>query len=126
MGLYAVIATSLLSFAFLNPILYQEESSIYLAFSKISSILLNSAVIPLQSTSFCRGGLKVAISCLLQEYLSGYCTIHAAYLFKSWYDSWTVCFLCFILSNLLDTCLCVNVFKNCLCNPLITAPMTNP
>ena len=39
------------SFAVLDPISYQEESSISLAFSKIFSILLNSAVILLQSTS---------------------------------------------------------------------------
>ena len=74
---------SLLSVAFLNPISYRDESSISLAFSKISSILLNSAVTPLWSTSFCRDGLKAAISRLLQEYSSGYCIIRAAYLVKS-------------------------------------------
>ena len=121
MGLYAVVATSLPSFTFLDPISYQDESSISLAFSKISSILLNSAVIPLQSTSFCRGGLKAAISCLLQENLSGYCTILAVYLLKSWYNSWTVHFPCSIVLNLLDACLCINVFKKCFCNPSITA-----
>ena len=114
-------ATLLVSFAISNPISYQEQSSIFLAFSKISSILLNSAVIPLQSTSFCKDGLKVAISCLLHEYLSGYCIICAAYLVKSWYSSWTVFFPCLIVSNLLDACLCINVFRKHFCNPLITA-----
>ena len=107
--------------AVLNPTLYQEESLISLAFSKISCILLNSAVLPLQSTSFFREGLKVAKSHLLHEYSSGCCTIRAVYLVKSWYNSWTVGFPCFIVSNLLDTCLCINVFKNCFCNPSITA-----
>ena len=65
--------------------------------------------------------LSTALSCLLHEYSSGYCTICAAYLVKSWYNSWTVCFPCSVVSNLLDTCLCVNVFKNCFCNPSITA-----
>ena len=116
-----VSATSLMLFAVLNPILYREESLISLAFSKISSILLNSAVIPLQSTSFCREGLKAAISRLLHEYSSGYYTIHTAYLVKSWYNSRTVCFPCLIVSNLLDACLYVNVFKKCFCNPSITA-----
>ena len=109
------------SFAFLDPISYQDESSISLAFSKISSILLNSAVTPLQSTSFCRDGLKAAISRLLQEYSSGYCIIRAVYLVKSWYNSWTVRFPCSTISNLLDACLCVNVFRKRFCNPSITA-----
>ena len=112
---------SLPSFAFLDPISYQDESLISLAFSKIFSILLNPAVTPLQSTSFCRDGLKVAISRLLQEYSSGYCIICAAYLVKSWYNSWTVHFPYSIVSNLLDACLCDNVFKKCFCNPSITA-----
>ena len=109
------------SFAFLDLILYQDESSISLAFSKISSILLNSAVTPLWSTSFCRDGLKAAISHLLQEYASGYCIISAVYLVQSWYNSWTIFFPCSIVSNLLDACLCVNVFRKCFCNPSITA-----
>ena len=121
MGLYVVVATSLPSFAFLDPISYREEFSMSLAFSKISSILLNSEVIPLWRTSFCRGGLKAAISHLLQEYSSGYCTIRTAYLVKSWYNSWTVCFPCSIVSNILDACLCINVFKKCFYNPSITA-----
>ena len=121
MGLYAVVATSLPLFAFLDPISYRDESSISLAFSKISSILLNSAVIPLRSTSFCSDGLKAIISCLLQEYSSGYCTIRAVYLVKSWYNSWTVCLPCLIVLNLLDACLCVNVFRKRFCNPLVTA-----
>ena len=121
MGLYAVSATSLTSFAVLNPISYQEESSISLAFSKISSILLHSAVISLQSTSFWRDGLKAAISHILHEYSSGYCTIHIAYLVRSWYNFWTVCFPCSIVLNLLDACLCVKVFRKCFCNPSITA-----
>ena len=87
----------------------------------MSSILLNSAVIPLQSTSFCKDGLKVAISHLLHEYSSGYCIIHTAYLVKFWCSSWTVFFPCLIVSNLLDACLCVKVFKKCFCNPSITA-----
>ena len=111
----------MMSFAILDPISYQEESLISLAFSKISCILLNSAVIPLQSTSFCREGLKAAMSGLLHEYSSGYWTICAAYLVESWYNSWTVRFPCSIVSNLFDACLCVNVFKKCFCNPSITA-----
>ena len=75
----------------------------------------------MQSTSFCREGLKAANSHLLHEYSSGYCTIHTVYLVKSWYNSWTVPFPCSIVSNLLDTCLCVKVFKKCFCNPSITA-----
>ena len=78
---------SLTLFAVLDPIPYWEESSISLAFSKISSVLLNSAVIPLWSTSLFREGLQVAISHLLHEYSSGCCTLHAVYLVKSWYNS---------------------------------------
>ena len=63
---------------------------------------------------------KAAISHLLHEYLSGYCTIRAVYLVKSWYNSWTVHFPCLIVSNLLDACLCVNVFRKHFCNPSIT------
>ena len=47
--------------------LYQEESSISLDFSRISWILLNSAVIPLCRTSFCREGFKADNSHLLKE-----------------------------------------------------------
>ena len=46
-------------------------------------------------------------SCLLHEYSSGYCTIHAVYLVKSWYNSWTIRLPCLIVLNLLDACLCV-------------------
>ena len=91
------------------------------AFWKISYRLLNSAVIPLQSTSFCREGFKAANSHLLHEYSSGYCTIHTVYLVRSWNNSWTVRLPCSIVSNSLDACLCVNVFRKCFCNPLITA-----
>ena len=46
---------------------YCEESSMSCAFSSMSCILLNSTVIPLHSTSFCKEGLKAAISCLLNK-----------------------------------------------------------
>ena len=82
---------------------------------------MHPTVTPLRDTSFCRDGLKAAISHLLQEYSSGYCIIRDAYLVKSWYNSWTVRFPCSIVSNLLDACLCVNVFRKCFCNPSITA-----
>ena len=90
------------------------------AFSSMSCILLNSTVIPLHSTSFCKEGLRAAIGCLLKEKSSRYCTIHAAYLVNSWIDSWTVFCPCSIVSNLFDTCLCIKEFKNLFCNPLIT------
>ena len=50
-----------------DPMSYWEESSISLAFSSMSCILLNSTVIPLHNTSFCKEGLKVAISHLLNK-----------------------------------------------------------
>ena len=51
----------------LDPMSYREESSISLYFSRISWILLNSAVISLCRTSFCKEGLKVDNSRLLNE-----------------------------------------------------------
>ena len=51
----------------LDPMSYQDKSSISLYFSRISWILLNSAVILLHRTSFCREGLKADNSCLLNE-----------------------------------------------------------
>ena len=46
---------------------YHKESSMSFAFSSMSYLLLNSAVIPLHRTSFCKEGLKAASSCLLNE-----------------------------------------------------------
>ena len=91
------------------------------AFLKISCRLLNPAVIPLQNISFCRESLKAANSCILHEYSSGYCALCAAYLVRSWNNSWTMLFPCLIVLNLLDACLCVNVFRKHFCNPLITS-----
>ena len=51
----------------LDPMSYRKESLISFAFSSMSCILLNSALIPLYSTSFFNKGLKAAISCLLNE-----------------------------------------------------------
>ena len=50
-----------------DPMSYHEESLMSFAFSSMSCILLNSAVIPLCNTSFCKDGLKAAISHLLNE-----------------------------------------------------------
>ena len=109
------------SLAVLDLILYQDESLISFTFSRISCRLLNSAVIPLQCTSLFREHLKAANSHLLHEYSSGYCTICAVYLVKSWYNSWTVIFHCSIVLKLSDACLHINVFKTHVCNPSITA-----
>ena len=40
-----------------DPMSYRKESLISFAFSSMSCILLNSAVIPLRNTSFCKDGL---------------------------------------------------------------------
>ena len=44
-----------------DPMSYCKESSMSFAFSSMSCILLNSTVMPLHSTSFCKVGLRVAV-----------------------------------------------------------------
>ena len=92
------------SYNILDLMSYWEESSISLDFSRMSWILLNSAIIPLHRTSFCREGLKADNSHLLNEYLSEYWTIWPAYFVSSWINSWTVLLPCFMVLNLFDAC----------------------
>ena len=44
------------------------------------------------------------------------------YLVNSCINSWTVFGPCLIVLNLFDACLCVNEFRNLLCNPMISDP----
>ena len=62
---YALLYIALIDIQ--DPMSYREESSISFAFFSMSCILLNSAVIPLHNTSFCKDGCKAAMSCLLNE-----------------------------------------------------------
>ena len=116
--------TSMTLFVVLDPISYREESLISWLFPRYLPYCWIQQLFPAEYFLL-QGGLKAAIIRLLHEYSSGYCIIHAAYLVKSWYNSWynswTMCFPCSIVSNLLDTCLCVNVFRKHFCNPSITA-----
>ena len=56
--LYALWCNTGASCNILDLMSYREGSSISLDFSRISWILLNSAVIPLCRTSFCKEGLR--------------------------------------------------------------------